>query len=246
MACSTSTCADRTRMAVSGTSERISRAASRPSVEWPGGIRMSTMTSSGRCWRTRAMSCRASPHCPTTSKPERSSRLARPSRSRTSSSASATRIGASVTFMIIICRPVRRAESAAEQLPGPWRRRPGPGMSRRQPCRRPGSVTVGFAGIYLGCVGFQRLLAFLDRLFRRVPPVGAEDVAVAHLGEPVAQLDQVDLVLLELGVGEVAGCVLLHHLGKEVLAAVHDFLVLVVPCRLERVMDLRATGQYLA
>ncbi len=62
---------------------------------------MSTTTSSGSCFRTSAMSCDASPHCPATAKPECSSRLARPARKRTSSSASATRIRVSVTLTII-------------------------------------------------------------------------------------------------------------------------------------------------
>src|SRR6266849_3491314 len=39
IACSTSTCAESTTIAVSGTSSRITRAASSPSVVWLGGIR---------------------------------------------------------------------------------------------------------------------------------------------------------------------------------------------------------------
>src|ERR1700679_3931824 len=63
---------------------------------------MSTMTSSGRSSRTNATSCGASPAWPTTSNPERSSRLARPSRRRTSSSATTTRVRVSVTLMIMV------------------------------------------------------------------------------------------------------------------------------------------------
>ena len=48
IACSTSTCADSTRMPMSGSSSRITRAASSPSVVLVGGIRMSATTRSGR------------------------------------------------------------------------------------------------------------------------------------------------------------------------------------------------------
>ena len=51
-------------------------AASKPSVSCDGGIRMSTITSSGCRSRTSSSSSAASPACPTTSKPDRSSRLA--------------------------------------------------------------------------------------------------------------------------------------------------------------------------
>ena len=47
IACSTSTCAESIKMAISGNSSRITRAASSPSVLWVGGIRMSATTKSG-------------------------------------------------------------------------------------------------------------------------------------------------------------------------------------------------------
>ena len=48
---------------------RISRAASRPSVVWVGGIRMSATTTSGRSWSTSASSWCGSAAVPTTSRP---------------------------------------------------------------------------------------------------------------------------------------------------------------------------------
>ena len=78
-------------IAVPGSSARITRAACSPSVACPGGILMSMIASSGRAERTWASSSVPFPAWPTTSNPERSSKLARPSRSRTSSSASTTR-----------------------------------------------------------------------------------------------------------------------------------------------------------
>src|SRR5580704_7540201 len=92
IASSTSTCADSTIIAVPGSSSRITRAACRPSVACAGGIRMSMIASSGWTERTRASSSVPFPAWPTTSNPERSSKLARPSRRRTSSSASTTRV----------------------------------------------------------------------------------------------------------------------------------------------------------
>jgi hypothetical protein len=74
-----------------GKLSRITRAASSPSVVWVGGIRMSATTNSGAFSRTSASSCAPSAACPTTSNPERSSRLAKPSRSNKSSSATTTR-----------------------------------------------------------------------------------------------------------------------------------------------------------
>ena len=79
---------------MSGSSWRITLAASRPSVVWVGGIRISTTTTSGLALRTSASSSTALPTWPTTLNPERSSRLARPSRSRASSSATTARSGA--------------------------------------------------------------------------------------------------------------------------------------------------------
>src|SRR6266480_1977923 len=93
-------CAERTRIAVSGASSRITRAASRPSTVWLGGIRISMIASSGRCSRTSARRSEAFPLWPTTSNPARSSSPASPSRSRTSSSAITTRVG--VVFKVRI------------------------------------------------------------------------------------------------------------------------------------------------
>ena len=52
IAWSTSTCAESTRIAVSGNSARITWAASRPSLVCVGGIRISVTTSCGRLSRT--------------------------------------------------------------------------------------------------------------------------------------------------------------------------------------------------
>src|ERR1700739_3164351 len=77
---------------VTRNSPRIIRAASSPSVVCVGGIRMSIRASSGRYFRTSAVSACPSPHWPMTSKPERSSTLVSPSRRRTSSSATTARV----------------------------------------------------------------------------------------------------------------------------------------------------------
>src|ERR1700691_1174586 len=92
------------------------------------------------------------------------------------------------------------------------------GRKERDVSRQSG--TLRLLGVYPGGVRLQRLLAPLEGLFRGLPPVGVEDVALPHLGEPVAQLDEVDLVFLELRVGEVVLGVLLLHLLEEILAAV--------------------------
>ena len=55
IACSTSMCADSTRMATCGSSPRIVRAASSPSVVWVGGMRMSTIAMSGCSRRTTSI-----------------------------------------------------------------------------------------------------------------------------------------------------------------------------------------------
>jgi hypothetical protein len=57
----------------------------------------------------------------------------------------------------------------------------------------------------------------------------AVDVARQHLLVPVAELDQLDFVLLELTVGEMVCGVLLFETGMEVDALVQDLLVLAVP-----------------
>ena len=78
-----------------GCFSRISRAARSPSSVCVGGMRMSTSATSGLYERTFSISSSAVPACPTTSKPASSSRRAMPSRSRTESSASTTRMGQS-------------------------------------------------------------------------------------------------------------------------------------------------------
>src|SRR3984957_19492749 len=90
------------------------------------------------------------------------------------------------------------------------------------------SLPLRLLSVDPGRVRLERLLALVEELLAGLPAAGAEDVPVDDLREPVAQLDQVDLVLLELGVGEVVLVVLLLHLPQEVLALVDDLLVLVV------------------
>src|SRR6266545_5883325 len=114
-------------MPVAGNSLRISRAASSPSVVFVGGILMSTTTRSGANSRTSGRIHALSPVCPTTSNPDRSSRLASPSRSSTSSSASRMRVravpsslarGPSDDLIVIghsIVQPLLEALSAAVQ-----------------------------------------------------------------------------------------------------------------------------------
>src|ERR1700728_1015440 len=75
-------------------------------------------------------------------------------------------------------------------------------------------------GIYPRRVSLEGLIAVLDPFFRCLSPGGAEGVALAHSFQPVLQLDEVDLVLLELGVGEVGLVGLLLHLPEEVMALV--------------------------
>src|SRR5262249_35547936 len=82
-----STCWDSTITAVPGHRRRISTAASRPSVVWVGGIRMSASTTPGRCAATRCSSRAASAPTPATSSPASVSTRRRPSRSSTASSA---------------------------------------------------------------------------------------------------------------------------------------------------------------
>src|SRR5580704_8416905 len=127
---------------------------------------------------------------------------------------------------------------------GGWARRPGRRDGHRDFAPtgrwtvasryRPGrSVAVCFFRVDPCRVVVQRLLAGLEGLLRLGTAGRAERVPRPDPGEPGAQLDQVDLVLLEFGVGEVVGHVLLLHLAQEVLAAVDDLLVLVVPGGLE-------------
>src|ERR1700734_2603509 len=58
------------------------------------------------------------------------------------------------------------------------------------------SLSFSFLGVDAGGIRLERLLARGKGLLGRRPAVRAEDVAVGHLGEPVPQLNQVDLVLL--------------------------------------------------
>ena len=69
-------------MAISGNSERISRATSSPSQVWVGGMRMSAITTSGTVSRTASLSVAASSAWATTSWPAAVSRLTMPSRSK--------------------------------------------------------------------------------------------------------------------------------------------------------------------
>src|SRR5580700_1615175 len=110
----------------------------------------------------------------------------------------------------------------------------------------PVSLSLRLLGVHPGGVRLERLLALLEGLLAGRPPAGAEDIPLDDLREPVPELDQVDLVLLELGVGEVVLVVLLLHLPEEVLALVHDLLVLVVASRLELRPDLLLPGQHRA
>src|ERR1700733_656407 len=90
------------------------------------------------------------------------------------------------------------------------------------------SLSLRLLGVDPGRIRLERLLALVEELFAGRPAAGAEGVPLDDLGEPVSQLDQVDLVLLQLGVGEVVRVPLLLHLPEEVLALVDDLLVLVV------------------
>src|SRR5580693_9526164 len=95
------------------------------------------------------------------------------------------------------------------------------------------SLPLRLLGVDPGGVGLERLLAPVEELLAGGATAGAEDIPVDDLREPVPELDEVDLVLLELGVSEVVLVVLLLHLPQEVLALVDDLLVLVVARRLE-------------
>src|SRR4051794_15964098 len=87
--------AESTSMPMCGNSARMMRAACRPSSLWPGGMRTSIRTTSGRCARTLRSRSSRSPAWPTTSKPACSSTRTVPARSRTESSAMTTRKGSS-------------------------------------------------------------------------------------------------------------------------------------------------------
>ena len=62
-----------------------------PSRVWVGGMRMSSTTTSGSVWSTRASVSSAVPACPTTARPAAVSSSTMPARSRTWSSATTTR-----------------------------------------------------------------------------------------------------------------------------------------------------------
>src|SRR5579863_6522434 len=106
------------------------------------------------------------------------------------------------------------------------------------------SLSLRLLGVDPGRVRLERLLALVEGLLAGPPAAGAEDVPLDDLREPVPQLDEVDLVLLEFGVGEVVLVVLLQHLPQEVLALVDDLLVLVVARRLERGAHLRLAREH--
>src|SRR4051794_100478 len=142
IACSTSTCAERIRSAVSGNCSRIAWAASRPSVRWAGGMRISTTARAGCCSPTSRISSDPSPAWPTTSYPPRSSRLARPSRINTSSSATMTRVPPGSTS---VTARVSRSTIGGTRL-GPWGRRTAYHWSQRRQVADPemsrGSMVV--------------------------------------------------------------------------------------------------------
>ncbi len=79
---------------------------------WVGGIRISTTTTSGLASRTSASSSTALPTWPTTVNPDRSSRLAKPSRSRVSSSATTARSGAGAVPASAVLVSVLNASSS--------------------------------------------------------------------------------------------------------------------------------------
>src|SRR4051794_8087569 len=107
--------------AVSGNCSRIACAASRPSVRWAGGMRISTTARSGCCSPTSRISSDPSPAWPTISYPLRSSTLAMPSRINTSSSATMTRVPRESTP--VTPRVSRRPGSTGMvpwAMPSPW------------------------------------------------------------------------------------------------------------------------------
>src|ERR1700739_4259133 len=90
------------------------------------------------------------------------------------------------------------------------------------------SVTLGLLGVAPGGVRLKRLLAVLEGPLAGRLSAGTERIPLDDLRVPVPELDEVHLVLLKLGVGEVVLVVLLLKLPQEVLALVDDLLVLVV------------------
>ena len=105
-------------------------------------------------------------------------------------------------------------------------------------------MPLGLLGVDTGGVLLEHLLTFAERRFGFGPTGGSEPVPRLHLLQPVDQLGVVDLVLLELGIGEVLLGVFLLHFGQEALAAVDDLLVLIGPGSLEGVQDALVTRQH--
>ena len=106
---------------VPGSSDRMIRAAFRPSSVWVGGILMSTIATSGLCARTLRSRSSRSPASPTTSKPSSWSRRATPARSRSESSASTTRTAKEPP---VVRRDTTRGALSKGELPDPsvWER----------------------------------------------------------------------------------------------------------------------------
>src|SRR5664279_4098205 len=115
--------------------------------------------------------------------------------------------------------------------------------NRLSPRRHP-SVAVGLLGVHAGRVTLQLDRAPTQRLERRYPARGREHIALRHLREPVHQLHMIDLVLLQLRETEMTRHELLLDTGEEVLALIHDLLILVVTGGPERRDDLALAGQY--
>src|SRR5690349_7189951 len=75
-----------------------------------------------------------------------------------------------------------------------------------------GSMALGVLGVDPGRVLLQRLRAPRQGLLDRLPPAGAEHIALPDPVKPLLQLVQVDLVLLQFRERVVAGHMLLPHL----------------------------------
>src|SRR3546814_20702530 len=63
-------------------------------------------------------------------------------------------------------------------------------------------------------VSVQHGLTTFEALLRLGGPGRAIEIQLADLGQPALQLLQVDVVLFELGIGEVAGVHLLGEIGR--------------------------------
>ena len=134
-----------------GCSARIWCAARRPSSVCVGGIRTSTTATSGLCAPTLRSRSSASPAWPATSKPDSSSRRARPSRSSTESSATTTFSGcvggrsygnlrsessARPGWRVERQRPVQRGDPVGE----PAQAEPRPGSAPPTPSSRTSTI----------------------------------------------------------------------------------------------------------